>query len=353
MIDGTAIVYCQGAFNTSKGKIAHGLVRFTRRYKIMSVIDSTYAGKDSGTVLDGKPNGIPIYDTMEKAIAQAGEKKERVTHLVIGLNSDMGRLCKSVREDMRKALDLGLNIDSGLLDLLSDDQVLMNLAVERDKKMRDICRPPKRKDLHYFTGRISEVKCPKIAILGTDSTVGKLTTAWILLQGLEKSGLKPELVGTSPMAWLQGAKYALIFDALTNNFVSGEIENTLLEAYYNDKPDIILIEGYKSLLHPANPGGFKVLAAGRPDHVILQHAPNRKEYDGYQGHPIQPIKKQIQAIELISGKKVFAISLNHEGIDQSEIPEVCSNLKKETGLPVFDVLYDGADELVKLIKSII
>jgi uncharacterized NAD-dependent epimerase/dehydratase family protein len=352
-MDGTAIVYCQGAFNTSKGKIAHGLVRFTRRYNIMSVIDSTYDGKDSGTILDGKPNGIPIYATMEKAIAQAGEKKERVTHLVIGLNTDMGRLSKIVREDIRKALDLGLNIDSGLLDLMSDDQVLMNLAVERDKKLRDICRSPKRKDLHHFTGRITEVKCPKIAILGTDSTVGKLTTAWILLQGLEKAGVKAELIGTSPMAWLQGAKYALIFDAIINNFVSGEIENTLLEAYHEDKPDLIIIEGYKSILHPVNPGGFKVLAAGRPDHIILQHAPGRKEYDGFPGFPIQPLKKQIQAIELISGRKVKAITLNHECIADCDVASVIENVSKECGFPVFDVLHDGADEFVKFIKSIL
>ena len=52
-----AIVYCQGAFNTPNGKTAHGLVRFTERYRILSVIDSKYAGKDAGEVLDGKHNG--------------------------------------------------------------------------------------------------------------------------------------------------------------------------------------------------------------------------------------------------------------------------------------------------------
>ena len=31
-IDGRALVYCEGAFNTPNGKTAHGLVRFTERY---------------------------------------------------------------------------------------------------------------------------------------------------------------------------------------------------------------------------------------------------------------------------------------------------------------------------------
>ncbi len=54
-----AVVYCEGAFNTPNGKTAHGLVRFTERYKICAVIDSRYHGSDSGMILDGRPNGIP------------------------------------------------------------------------------------------------------------------------------------------------------------------------------------------------------------------------------------------------------------------------------------------------------
>jgi uncharacterized NAD-dependent epimerase/dehydratase family protein len=52
--DGNAIVYCEGAFNTPNGKTAHGLVRFCRRYRIVAVVDSRYAGRDAGDVLDGK-----------------------------------------------------------------------------------------------------------------------------------------------------------------------------------------------------------------------------------------------------------------------------------------------------------
>ena len=52
-LDGNAIVYCEGAFNTLNGKTAHGLVRFCRRYAIAAVIDSRYSGQDAGDVLDG------------------------------------------------------------------------------------------------------------------------------------------------------------------------------------------------------------------------------------------------------------------------------------------------------------
>lgn len=51
--EGNAIVYCEGAFATTNGKTAHGLVRRTKRYRVLSVIDSRHRGKDAGEVLDG------------------------------------------------------------------------------------------------------------------------------------------------------------------------------------------------------------------------------------------------------------------------------------------------------------
>ena len=60
------------------------------------------------------------------------------------------------------------------------------------------------------------------------------------------------------------------------------------------------------LTRPSYPGGYEILAAARPDVVILQHAPARKEYDGFPGFPIHPLNDQIRAIELISGKPVVA-----------------------------------------------
>ena len=49
--EGNAIIYCEGAFNTTNGKTAHGLVRFTDRYRVLSVIDSRYAGQDAGELV--------------------------------------------------------------------------------------------------------------------------------------------------------------------------------------------------------------------------------------------------------------------------------------------------------------
>ena len=71
---GIAVVYCEGAFNTPNGKTAHGLIRFTERYTVIAVIDSAYEGSDSGMILDGKKNNIPLVGNLEKAISFAALK---------------------------------------------------------------------------------------------------------------------------------------------------------------------------------------------------------------------------------------------------------------------------------------
>jgi uncharacterized NAD-dependent epimerase/dehydratase family protein len=351
-VDGIALVYCGGAFNTPEGKTAHGLVRFTERYEVVGVLDHKYAGQDSGLVLDGKKNGIPIYKDFKEALAQL-EPEHKPATLVIGLAPDGGRLPAEAKITIKNALEMGMNVDSGLHDFLYKDEELMAIAKANNCRVRDVRRTPERDQLHFFTGKIEEVDCLNIALLGTDSAIGKRTTSWILVHALRKVGMKAEMVGTGQTSWMQGAKYSMIMDSCINDFVSGEIEHAVHEAWKNELPDLIVIEGQGSLMNPAYPGGFEILAAGRPDYVILQHAPKRLEYDGFPGYSLHPIKEQIKAIETISGKKVIAITVNHEEMTKEQILPACNKITEETGLPAFDVLEYGADELVELLKAYI
>jgi len=348
--EGNAIVYCQDAFATPNGKTAHGLVRRTRRYRVLSVVDSRYAGNDAGTVLDGKARGIPIHRDLSSAVDEAFSRGNPATHLVVGLAPDGGRLSGEARNDVIEAIKLGLNVDCGLHDFLSEDTEIAELAAQRSVALRDIRKPPHRKELHFFTGKIEEVTSLKVAVLGTDSAIGKRTTAWILLDGLREAGYGAELIGTGQTAWMQGVRYSIILDSLINDFVAGEIEHAVWTAWKEAQPEVIVIEGQGSLMNPAYPGGFEILAAGRPDVVVLQHAPGRKEYDGFPGYRIHPLQTQIQAIELLFGQPVVAIAINHENLDKSKITEVCQEISRETRLPACDPLLNGAEALVAALR---
>ncbi|NNF02125.1 MAG: DUF1611 domain-containing protein [Bacteroidia bacterium] len=350
-IDGPAIVYCEGAFNTPEGKTAHGLVRFTNRYSVFGVIDSKHVGKDAKEVLDNVKSNIMIYKDLASALTSAAENNISIKNFVIGLAPDGGRLPKEAKAEISNAFSHNLNVDSGLHDFLSNDSDLVAQAKKHKCRLRDVRKTPDRDQLHFFTGEIEKVDCLKIAILGTDSAIGKRTTAWLLVHGFQSAGKKAEMVGTGQTAWMQGAKYSMIMDSCINDFVSGEIEHAVVSAYKESNPDVIVIEGQGSLMNPAYPGGFEILAAGRPDLVILQHAPTRKEYDGFPGYKLHSLKEQINAINVISGKQVAAITLNHEGIDEKDISAACENVSIESGLPCYDVLAHGAGPLVTLLSK--
>jgi uncharacterized NAD-dependent epimerase/dehydratase family protein len=123
-----------------------------------------------------------------------------------------------------------------------------------------------------------------------------------------------------------------------------------VRAWREKRPAAMVIEGQGSLMNPAYPGGYEILAAGRPDVVVLQHAPARAEYDGFPGYPIEPLKTQIRAIELVSSKPVVAVTINHENMTPAEVTAAAKRIKESTGLPAFDVLADGPGELVDLLE---
>ncbi|MGA1824572.1 MAG: DUF1611 domain-containing protein [bacterium] len=347
----SAIIYCEGAFGTPNGKTAHGLVRHTNRYHVLSVVDSRFIGHDAGMVVEGHKKNIPIWGDIETAFHQAQKAGFQPTHLVVGLAPDGGRLSSEAREDIKAALRLGLHIDSGLHDFLSEDSELLELAAKQKVVIRDIRKTPNRSTLHFFEGKIEQVKSCKIAVLGTDSAIGKRTTAGILVDALKRAGHSAELIGTGQTAWMQGTEYCIILDSLINDFVAGEIEHAIYRAWREKNPDFIIIEGQGSLMNPAYPGGFEILAAGRPEGIVLQHAPARLEYDGFPGYPLHPLEKQIQAIELLSGKPVVAITINHENLDTSQISTICSQIEHETGIPVCDVVIESAQKIISVLLS--
>jgi len=344
--DGTAAVYCEGAFGTPNGKTAHGLVRHTRRYVIAAVIDSRLAGRDAGDVLDGRPAAIPLVASLEAAGAGARARGTALTHLVIGLAPDGGRLPAAARAAVVAAIQSGLHVDSGLHDYLSDDSELAALAAAHRVMLRDIRKPKPTRELHFFTGRIAEVGAVIVAVLGTDSAVGKRTTAVLLEHGLNARGLRTVMIGTGQTAWLQGVRYGIIIDSIVNDFVAGEIEHAILTAWDAERPQVILLEGQGSLLNPAYPGGFELLAAGRPRAVILQHAPARIDHDGFPGFPIGPLDRHIRLVEELSGRPVIAVTLNHEGLAPEAIAETARRLEGEVGRPVVDVLRDGPERVI-------
>jgi uncharacterized NAD-dependent epimerase/dehydratase family protein len=172
----------------------------------------------------------------------------------------------------------------------------------------------------------------------------------VLVDGLCAAGHPAELIGTGQTAWLQGARYGIVLDSLVNDFVSGEIEHAVWRCWNEQRPEVIVLEGQGSLMNPAYPGGFELLAAGRPHVVVLQHAPARTCYDGFPDHPLHPLEHQLQAIEVLSGRPVAAVTVNHEGLTPEQVGPACARITESTGLPATDVLLDGPGPLIEALR---
>ena len=337
-----AVVLAEGVFGTTYGKTANGLVRYTKRFRVVAVIDSTKAGSDAGTVLAGKEKGIPIVSTVEEGI-QLGART-----LVVGVATDGGYIPDEYRKFISDAIIKGLNIVSGLHEFISDDPEFSALAAKHGSYITDVrklfrdIKPP-------YTGQIKEVTALKIAVLGTDSAIGKRTTAVNLNNALKEKGVPTAMVGTGQTAWMQGFKHTVVVDSMINDFIPGGLESMTVEAWKEENPEIIFIEGQGSVLHPAYPGSFEIIGACRPEAIILQHAPKRKFFDGFPDIPIPDLQKYIDILELLSGHKVIAISLNREGMTEDEVREEIKQLESRFGIPVFDPLNLNIDAIMSII----
>ncbi len=328
-----AVVLADSVFGTTYGKTANGLVRFSRRFKIRSVIDNRLTGQDAGRVLSGKKTGIPIVSTLDDAAEYGGNT------MVVGVATDGGVLPPVYRGFISDALSRGMNIVSGLHEYISDDPEFAEIAVRSGSRITDV-RKLFREKRDSFTGDIVKVLSKKIAVLGTDSAVGKRTTSVFLSDTMERMGLRSMMIGTGQTSWMQGFKYTVVLDALVNDFVAGGLEKVAVDAWNDLSPEFMYLEGQGSVLHPAYPGSFEIIGALHPDAIILQHSPTRVDYDGFPGFKIPPVEKYIRILELLSDRKVIAISINREDMTDEEVHQYSEEVERKFGFPAFDPLGD-------------
>ena len=344
-----AIVYCEGNFGGMDGKTANGLVRHSKKYKIIGVIDSSKAGQDTGSVLDGSPNGIMIYEDIMACLEKNGEKD--IKTFIYGMAPLTGLFSKEDEQVMFYAMEKKLNIVNGLHEFLTDKSHFSKKAEECGVKLHDIRKPKAVNELLVFTGNILKVRCPKIAILGTDSAVGKRTSSTILTRALCEKGLKAVMVATGQTGLIQGAKYGVALDAIPEQFISGAMEKAVCRAWDHEKPDIIIIEGQGALSHPAYLSSCFIIRGSQPDAIIVQHPPKREFLGDYPKIKMPTLESEINLLESFSGKPVIGITLNHENMASSEIDETIIEYEKQFNLPVNDVLTYNCDCLIEKILS--
>ena len=344
----TALIYCENQFGLVDGKTAAALIRHSEIYTIVGVIDSSLRGKDAGEELGEKKSGVPIFADLDDALGKLSNTPDFYIYGKAPLDT---YIPNNERLVILEAMEKGMDIISGLHQFFSEDPEFVKAAVQNNIQINDIRKPPLLKDLHVFTGKISEVNVPVIAILGTDCACGKMTTAVELNKTLNNLGIKSVLVATGQTSLMQGARYGVSTDALISQFVVGEVENSVVQAFRNERPDIILVEGQSAVSHPAFMSSLGILKGSMPDGIILQHPPARKFRCDFPQLEMPSVESEIKLIETIAKTKVVAITLSHEDMDDHGILKVVEDYEKRLQLPTTDVLNYGCQKLVQMLSN--
>lgn len=344
----TALIYCEGQFGLVDGKTAAGLVRHSELYDIVGVIDSFLAGKDAGEELGDKNRNIPIFSSLDAALEQLPEIPNCYIYGKAPLDACISTAERSL---VLAAIEQGMTIINGLHQFFSDDLEFSRKATEHGVQIKDIRKPPSLSDLHVFTGQIARVHIPVIAVLGTDCACGKMTTAVELNHALNQIGLKSVMVATGQTSLMQGAKYGAPMDALISQFAIGELEHAVVQAFDEEHPDVILIEGQSSVSHPAFMSSLGILKGSLPDGVILQHPPGRQMRCDFPHLAMPTLEQEIQLIEAIAQTRVIAIALSHENLTPQTLQTLIHDYEQRLGLPTTDVLSHGCQKLIQALSD--
>ena len=343
---GTAVIYCEGQFGEQDGKTANGLVRHSEKYDVLSVIDSSQAGVDAGEFLDGRHCGIPVVSSLADAMAQAGRVPD---FLICGVAPADGLLSADQRAVLLDGIARGMHIVNGLHEFLNDDAEFVASALRMGVTITDVRRPKPTKDLKLFSGRIWDVPCVRIAVLGTDGAIGKRTTATLLVQALNVRGLKAVLVGTGQTTIMQGGKYGVALDALVPQFCSGAVEEQVVAAWEGEHPDVIVVEGQGALSHPAYLTSAHILRGSQPAGVIVQHAPARKVLGDFPMVSMPTVASEVALIEAFAKTRVIGVTVNHEGLDDAGIALAIDEIELELGVPATDPLTRPLGQLADMV----
>ncbi len=344
----SAIVYCEANFGDIDGKTANGLIRRSEKYEILSVIDSKQAGLDSGMVLDNKSNAIPICRDIADSLEQAGSVPD---FFIFGMAPSSGMLSKHERGLVLEAMSHGMSIVNGLHEFLNDDPVFAAACIANKVEILDVRKPRDKKDLQLFSGRIAEVTCPVIAVLGTDCAIGKRTTATVLTRELNAAGIKTVMIGTGQTGLIQGARYGVALDAVPSQFCAGELEATIVKAFETESPAVIVVEGQGALSHPAFSSTSFILRGSCPDGVVLQHAPKRKLRCDFAGMEMPTPASEINLIETFAKTRIIGLTINHEQMNDAEVSAAIDQYEQELGIPTTDALTRPPERLVEMVLA--
>ncbi len=276
--------------------------------------------------------------TIEEAMARGAKT------MVIGVANRGGYISDSWREVLKEALNAGLDLASGLHNLLREEQDLAFVADQNERALHDVRVP----SVQYPIANGIRRSGKRCLAVGTDCSVGKMYTAMCMEKEMRARNMKATFRATGQTGILITGD-GVPLDAVIADFMAGSIEYLTPD---NDADHWDLIEGQGSLFHASYSGvTLALIHGGQPDALILCHEPTRKHMRGLPDHQ-QPSLEELRDAALMMAHvvnkecQVVGISINTAALSDEEAKAYCAETEARMGLPTVDPFRHGAGRLV-------
>ena len=282
--------------------------------------------------------------TLEEAKA-AGVKT-----MVIGVANRGGHISDSWRDVMVWALELEMDIASGLHNLLRDEGPLVAAAQTYGATLHDVRVP----SVGYPIANGKKRSGKRVLAVGTDCSVGKMYTALAMDAEMNKRGMKSTFRATGQTGILITG-HGVPLDAVIADFMAGSVEYLTPD---NDDDHWDHIEGQGSLFHASYSGvTMALIHGGQPDALILAHEPTRTHMRGLPDYSL-PTLEQVRDTALPLARvvnpkcQVAGVSVNTQHFGEDQALSYLEELEKRMGIPAVDPFRQGAGRLVDALEAI-
>ncbi|MBD1862193.1 MULTISPECIES: DUF1611 domain-containing protein [Trichocoleus] len=326
----------------SQGKTGLSLLRYSDA-NIVAVIDQQCAG-ESLLDLTGIHRTAPIVASVAESLTYKPDV------LAIGIAPSGGILPEAWRQEIQQAIAAGVSVANGLHTPLAEDPELKALLCS-DQWIWDMRQEPT--GLTVGTGAARSLNCLRVLLVGTDMSVGKMSTALELHQTALQRGLRAKFLATG-QAGMMLAGDGIPLDAIRVDFASGAVEQLVLRLGADQ--DIVFVEGQGSLLNPASTATLPLLRGSQPTHLVLVHRAGQTHIRNFTHVPIPPLRQVVELYETVATAggafapaKVVAIALNTAHLDTASAKQAIEQTQQETSLPCTDPVRFRADLLLDAI----
>ena len=291
---------------------------------------------------DGCKADVGLPDMTLEEGAAAGAKT-----LVVGVVNQGGYLPDTWISSLETALELGMDIASGLHMRLTDLPGVAATAEKRGRTLYDARHPTR----DFATGKGHKRSGKRLLTVGTDVSVGKMFTSLAIEKEMKARGMKATFRAPGQTGiFIAGDGVSV--DAVVADFISGATEWLTPD---NDDDHWDVVEGQGSLFHAAYAGvTLGLLHGAQPDAIVLCHEPTRPHMRGTPTVPMPDLQAVIDA-NIRAGQltnpdiRCVGVSVNTSSLSDGEADKLLQELEAKLGLPCVDAFRHGAARLVDAI----